>query len=73
MSDDLDFADLLYEIEAEFEEIIAELFAELDLPEMKQALAMKWATMPDELKEQVKEEYPEIYKQIMGIVQTGGY
>lgn len=71
MDNDLDFRDLLLEVETELTGIVEETMKELLLPQMKQALLIRWMTMPDELKEQVQAEYPETYNQIMRIVQQG--
>lgn len=68
MSDDLDLRDLLLEVEAELTEAIGDVVKELQLPQMKTALRVRWMTMPDELKEQIKEDEPELYKQIMLMV-----
>lgn len=69
MSDtDLDFRDLLLEVEADLTQIVNEVLAELQLPQMKQALLVRWMTMSDDLKEQTRDEYPEVYAQIMRMV-----
>jgi hypothetical protein len=68
MDNDLDIRDILLEVEAEATAIFNEVMQELMLPQMKQALRVRWATMPDELKEQVRDEYPELYDQIMMVI-----
>jgi hypothetical protein len=68
MDNDLDIRDILLEVEAEATAIFNEVMQELMLPQMKQALRVRWATMPDELKEQVRDEYPELYDQIMMMI-----
>jgi hypothetical protein len=68
MSDDLDLRDLLLEVEADVTELINEVMQELQLPQMKTALRVRWMTMPDELKEQIKDEQPKVYEQIMRMV-----
>lgn len=68
-ANDIDFKDMLLEVEADMTEIVNEVLAELQLPMMKQALRVRWATMPDELKEQLLDEQPELYEQIMQIVE----
>jgi hypothetical protein len=74
MDNDLDLRDILLEVEAEATAIFNEVMQELMLPQMKQALRVRWATMPDELKEQVRDEYPELYDQIMMMInQEGSY
>jgi hypothetical protein len=74
MDNDLDIRDILLEVEAEATAIFNEVMQELMLPQMKQALRVRWATMPDELKEQVRDEYPELYDQIiLTINQEGSY
>jgi hypothetical protein len=65
---DLDIRDILLEVEAEATAIFNEVMQELMLPQMKQALRVRWATMPDDLKEQVRDEYPELYDQIMMMI-----
>jgi hypothetical protein len=65
MDNDLDLRDILLEVEAEATQVFNEVMQELMLPQMKQALRVRWATMPDDLKEQVRDEYPELYDQIM--------
>jgi hypothetical protein len=65
MDNDLDIRDILLEVEAEATQVFNEVMQELMLPQMKQALRVRWATMPDDLKEQVRDEYPELYDQIM--------
>jgi hypothetical protein len=65
MGADLDFRDLLLEAYADFEEILGELLEELEMPQMVDALRMRWMTLADEVKEQVKDEYPEMYAKIM--------
>jgi hypothetical protein len=68
MDNDLDIRDILLEVEAEATAIFNEVMQELMLPQMKQALRVRWATMPDDLKEQVRDEYPELYDQIMMMI-----
>jgi hypothetical protein len=68
MDNDLDLRDILLEVEAEATAIFNEVMQELMLPQMKQALRVRWATMPDDLKEQVRDEYPELYDQIMMMI-----
>jgi predicted metal-dependent enzyme (double-stranded beta helix superfamily) len=68
MDNDLDIRDILLEVEAEATQILNEVMQELMLPQMKQALRIRWMTMPDEAKEQVRDEYPEVYEQILLMV-----
>jgi hypothetical protein len=68
MDNDLDFRDLLLEVEAEATLLMEEITKELQLPMMKQALRVRWMTLSDDMKEQVREEYPEVYQQIMRTV-----
>jgi phosphoglycolate phosphatase-like HAD superfamily hydrolase len=66
--DDLDIRDILLEVEADLTEMIEEVLKELQLPMMKQALRVRWMTMPDDLKEQLRDEQPQVYEQIMRMV-----
>lgn len=63
--DVLDLKDMIFEAEAEVQEIIREVGAELQLPKAINALHMRWMTLPDELKERTRKEQPEAYAQIM--------
>lgn len=69
-NNDIDFRDMLLEVETEAQQLLEEVVNELQLPMMKQALRVRWATMPDELKEQLLEEQPELYQQIMRMIET---
>lgn len=71
MAEEIDFNDLLMEVEAELQAIFDLVLKELQLPEMKQALRVRWMTMPDEMKEMLRDDYPETYKQIEMIVKEG--
>jgi hypothetical protein len=68
MSDDLDLRDLLLEVEADVTELINDVMQELQLPQMKTALRVRWMTMPDEMKEQIAEEQPKLYEQIIRMI-----
>lgn len=74
MDDTFDYRDLLLEAYADFQEIVTELLQELQMPQMLEALRVRWMTMPDEAKEQVKELYPDMYDEIMEMIgqQKGG-
>ena len=68
MADNLDIRDLLLEAQAEFAEVVTEVMQELAMPLMMQALKMKWTTMPDEMKEMLKQAQPDMYKRMMEMV-----
>jgi len=68
MADNLDIRDLLLEAQAEFAEVVTEVMQELAMPLMMQALKMKWMTMPDEMKEMLKQTQPDMYKRMMEMV-----
>ena len=68
MADNLDIRDLLLEAQAEFAEVVTEVMQELTMPLMMQALKMKWMTMPDEMKEMLKQTQPDMYKRMMEMV-----
>ena len=68
MADNLDIRDLLLEAQAEFAEVVTEVMQELAMPLMMQALKMKWMTMPDEMKEMLKQAQPDMYKRMMEMV-----
>ena len=68
MADNLDIRDLLLEAQAEFAEGVTEVMQELAIPLMMQALKMKWMTMPDEMKEMLKQTQPDMYKRMMEMV-----
>ena len=68
MADNLDIRDLLLEAQAEFAEVVTEVMQELAMPLMMQALKMKWTTMPDEMKEMLKQTQPDMYKRMMEMV-----
>lgn len=66
--DNIDLRDLVLEAQAELDEALQELTTELLEPLMLQAMRMKWATLPPEQKEAMQKEYPDIYENIVGMM-----
>lgn len=66
--DPLDIRDLLLDAQAEVATIIRETMKELALPQMLNALSMQWMVLPDEMKEKLRKEQPDAYRQIMELI-----
>lgn len=65
---DFDLRDLLLEVTAEITEIIRETMQELAAPQMEQDVRLAWATAPEEMKEQFRNERPQEYSALMGVL-----
>lgn len=61
----MDIKDLMLEAQAEIQEVVREVVAELAKPRMMAQVRQMWLTAPDELKELFKRERPEDYAALM--------
>ena len=68
MDTDFDFRDILLEAQAEFASMMTEVMQKLALPQMVGALRMQWMTMPDETKEMLKQQNPDMYKRMLEMI-----
>lgn len=61
----MDIKDLMLEAQAELQEAVRSIAAELAKPRMMAEVRKAWVTAPDALKEQFKQERPEDYAALM--------
>lgn len=59
-----DINDLMLEVQAEFAEIVRELFEDLAQPQVKNMLAMQFAQMHPDEKELIRRQSPEQYAKL---------
>lgn len=65
----LDLRDLMLEVQAEVSTIVQETMQELLMPQMTDALRLRWDTMPDEIKELLKEQNPKTYRRLLQMLE----
>ena len=65
----MDFRDILLEAQAEFAEVVREVMQELAEPLMMEAVRMKWAVMPEEIKEQLRQTNPQAYEKLIEMME----
>jgi hypothetical protein len=61
----MDMRDIFLEAVAEVQEIVRDVMQELAAPQMQQQVAAMWATSPDDIMEQFKQERPQEYAALM--------
>ncbi len=68
MNSNIDLRDVALEAQAELDEAVRECMEELLQPALEQAIRMRWATLSPEQKEAIKQNYPDVYESMAGMI-----
>jgi hypothetical protein len=68
ITEDLDFRDLMLEVQAELGEIVDELLSDLAAPQIKQAVAQQYASLSPQQKENIYRTNPDAHAAIQKII-----
>lgn len=64
-----DLRDLMLEVQAGIQETVQEVMDELLEPQLQDALRLRWDTVPDEMKELLKQTQPETYRRLLQMME----
>ena len=65
----MDIRDLMLEAQAEIQEIVQEVMQEILEPQMTDALRIRWDTVPEEMKEMLKQQNPKTYRRLLQMIE----
>jgi len=65
----MDLRDMMLEAQADVQDVVQEVMQEIMLPQMVNALRLRWGTVPDDAKEMLKKNQPDTYHRLMQMME----